>query len=175
MMVSKHLRLLPALALGLGLVLGQGSANAADPTGQPLPEISLPSLKSGAPTTTRSALLGKVVYVDFWASWCVPCRASFPWLESMNAKYKDKGLLILGVNKDQEIADAERFLAKHPVSFALVRDPNDALVSHLGLIGMPTAYLIDRKGVIRTIHKGFRSDDQASLEKALVALLEQQP
>jgi thiol-disulfide isomerase/thioredoxin len=171
MMVSKLLRLLPAAALALGL----GSASAADLTGQPLPDISLPALKSGAPNTSRSNLLGKVVYVDFWASWCAPCRASFPWLESMNAKYKDKGLLILGVNKDQEVADAERFLAKYPVSFSLVRDPNDALVNRLGLIGMPTAYLIDRKGVIRTVHKGFRSDDQAELEKAFVALLEQQP
>lgn len=172
MMVSKFLlRLLPVAALAFSL----SSASAADLTGQPLPDISLPALKSGAPSTSRSSLLGKVVYVDFWASWCAPCRASFPWLESMNAKYKDKGLLILGVNKDQEVADAERFLAKYPVSFSLVRDPNDTLVTRLGLIGMPTAYLIDRKGVIRTIHKGFRADDQAELEKAFVALLEQQP
>ena len=156
------------------MFLVPAAANAVAP-GAPAPDVSAPQLLQPGEQVALKSLRGNVVYVDFWASWCAPCRASFPWLESMNAKYKDKGLLILGVNKDQEVADAERFLAKYPVSFSLVRDPNDALVNRLGLIGMPTAYLIDRKGVIRTVHKGFRSDDQAELEKAFVALLEQQP
>lgn len=171
-MVSKYLlRLLLTTALCLGLA----QAGAADLSGQPLPEISLPALRGGAAPTTRSSLLGKVVYVDFWASWCAPCRASFPWLNAMHKKYQGRGLVILGVNKDDELADAERFLAKYPASFPLVRDPGDALVKQLGLVGMPTAYLVDRKGVIHSVHKGFRNDDQAALESTLVKLLEQQP
>ena len=171
-MVSKFLKTLLLVACcGLNL----GAAVAADLRGQPLPEVNLPALKGNAPAFNRSNLLGKVVYVDFWASWCAPCRASFPWLSAMDSKYRSKGLLIVGVNKDQDPADADRFLAKYPASFALVRDPGDALASRLGVIGMPSAYLIDRKGIIHAIHKGFRTDDQVPLESTIVALLEQQP
>lgn len=173
-MASKHLqRLLLSAALGLGLCFAQ--ASAADLSGQPLPAISLPALHGNAAPTTRASLLGKVVYVDFWASWCAPCRASFPWLDAMHNKYQARGLVVLGVNKDENVADADRFLAKYPASFPLLRDPGDALVKQLGLVGMPTAYLVDRKGVIHSVHKGFRSDDQAALEKTLLTLLEQQP
>ncbi len=157
------------------LCLTLGRATGADLSGQPLPDIALPVLHGSAPPVTRGSLHGKVVYVDFWASWCAPCRASFPWLNAMHNKYQARGLVVLGVNKDDDLADADRFLAKYPASFPLVRDPGDALVKRLGLIGMPTAYLVDRQGTIHSIHQGFRNGDQAGLEKTLQSLLEQQP
>lgn len=160
-----------ALLLGqLSLSQAAGNDNA---TGQPLPELTLPALLADGKAVSKPSWQGKVAYVDFWASWCAPCRASFPWLNQLYGKYRERGLVVIGVNKDQDLSEATAFLAKYPVSFPLVGDPGDKLAKGLGVIGMPTAYLIDRKGVIRYVHKGFRSDDQAALEQRIVSLLEE--
>lgn len=132
-------------------------------------------LDSAQPTMEARQLRGKVVYVDFWASWCVPCRASFPWLEEMHQKYRDQGLVILGINKDQTPADAGKFLARHPASFPLMRDPGDTLVKGFAVKGMPSAYLVDRKGEIRHVHVGFRQDTTAEIERLLQELLKESP
>src|SRR4051812_16001142 len=72
---------------------------------------------------------GKVVLVDFWASWCEPCRHSFPWLNAMQAKYADRGLVVIGVNVDRERADADRFLRDVPAKFQIVYDPEGTLAA----------------------------------------------
>lgn len=133
----------------------------------------MPLIGSGSQAITRGKLNGKITYVDFWASWCVPCRSSFPWLDAMYRKYQGRGFLVIAVNKDQEPAEIERFLKRYPVSFTLTTDPLDALAKDLRVTVMPTAFLIDRHGMIRSVHRGFRSEDTAKLESEILSLLEQ--
>jgi thiol-disulfide isomerase/thioredoxin len=163
-------RLRPAwLLVGL-LVWG---AALAEPSPLADPRLNLTPLEAARPAIAPGQLRGKVVYVDFWASWCVPCRASFPWLEDLHRKYGEQGLVVLGINKDQEPGDAGKFLARYPASFPLLRDPGDALAKGFAVRGMPSAYLIDRRGNIRHTHVGFRQETSAELERLLVELLKE--
>ncbi len=123
------------------------------------------------PALDLEAERGKVVYVDFWASWCVPCKKSFPWMEQMHQKYADKGLKIIAVNLDENPADADRFLQKYPVSFEIVRDPEGQLAEHYRIQGMPTALLFDPDGKLVKRHIGFRDSEKAAHETAISALL----
>ncbi|MEQ8205344.1 MAG: TlpA disulfide reductase family protein [Woeseia sp.] len=100
---------------------------------------------------------GKVVLVDFWASWCVPCRRSFPWLNDMQQKYASDGLVIIGINEDNNQADAESFLQEYPARFQIMADPDGRLASHFELLAMPTSYLIGRDGAVVANHLGFKT------------------
>src|SRR6185436_12894357 len=102
-------------------------------------------------------LRGKVVLLDFWASWCEPCRHSFPWLNEMQAKYAGRGLVVIGVNVDRERAAADRFLHDVPAQFRIVYDPEGALASRYDLPGMPVSYVIGANGEIVERHLGFRN------------------
>jgi len=117
---------------------------------------------------------GKVVYVDFWASWCVPCLASFPFMERMNQDLAPRGLVILGVNMDARPEDAQHFLARHPVSFPVALSGNADCARKFGVGGMPSSYLIDRKGVIRSVHVGFRPGEAAALRSLVEHTLAEQ-
>ena len=134
-----------------------------------------PSFK--VPTNTGDIKLeemrGQVVYVDFWASWCAPCRKSFPWLNEMQAKYGEQGLTIIGINVDKDQKLAENFLKKNPAKFKMVYDPDGKLASQYKLIGMPSAYLIDKEGNIQHSHVGFRVSKQQSYEDSIQHLLNQ--
>jgi thiol-disulfide isomerase/thioredoxin len=114
---------------------------------------------------------GKVVVIDFWASWCAPCRQSFPWLNQMQAKYRDRGLVIIGVNVDREHADANRFLAQTPADFQIVYDPEGALAAQYQLPGMPSSYVIGPDGHQVGVHIGFRSSVREQREAELQRLL----
>jgi len=116
---------------------------------------------------------GKVVVLDFWASWCVPCRRSFPWLNAMHEKYSGEGLVIIGVNLDLERTEAERFLAEFPASFRIVYDEEQALARQFDLIAMPSTYLIGRDGKVFDEHPGFKVKEQAEYEAAIVSALSQ--
>src|SRR5205085_3640678 len=94
--------------------------------GMPAPAMSLAPLEQGAPVS-MPGLKGSVVYVDFWASWCVPCRLSMPALDALYQRNKSRGFTVVGVNKDASVADARRFLAKVPVTFPLAQDPADVV------------------------------------------------
>ncbi|HET9446010.1 MAG TPA: TlpA disulfide reductase family protein [Steroidobacteraceae bacterium] len=115
---------------------------------------------------------GKVVLVDFWASWCEPCRRSFPWLNSMHARYAERGLVVIGVNVDRERAQAERFLRDVPAAFPIVYDPAGALASHYDLPGMPVSLVIGPNGEVVARHVGFRSGLSAQREAEVQQLLE---
>jgi thiol-disulfide isomerase/thioredoxin len=115
---------------------------------------------------------GKVVLVDFWASWCEPCRRSFPWLNSMHARYADRGLVVIGVNVDRERAQADRFLRDVPAAFQIVYDPTGTLASHYDLPGMPVSLVIGPNGEVVARHIGFRSSLSAQREAELQQLLE---
>lgn len=156
-----------------GILLASSVGNAAETGRTPFPEFTVPLLGSKAESINRATLDRKVTYVDFWASWCIPCRESFPWLDAIQRKYQARGFQVIGVNKDQEVPEIERFLKRYPVGFTLTTDPGDLLAKALRVTVMPTGVLVDRQGQVRSIHRGFRSDDKAKLESEILTLLEQ--
>ncbi len=114
---------------------------------------------------------GRVVYVDFWASWCQPCRSSFPWLREMQAKYGEQGLTVLMVNEDHERKAAEAFFAELGGDLQIVWDVEGKLAIAYGLEGMPASYLIDRQGKLRASHVGFDPKKTAEVETEIKTLL----
>lgn len=116
-------------------------------------------------------LRGKVVYLDYWASWCVPCRQSFPWMNELHARYHDKGLVVIAVNVDTETGEAQRFLAQFPANFIVAYDAEGATAQAMNLKGMPTSFLIDRNGEVVSGHLGFREADKTKIEREIQALL----
>jgi thiol-disulfide isomerase/thioredoxin len=119
-------------------------------TGDAFPDLSEFGLRGELP-----ALDGKVVMVDFWASWCGPCKKSFPSLSKLQNRYREQGLVIIGVSVDQKASAMERFLEDNPVSFTTVLDAKHSLVAAASVKSMPTSFLMDREGAIRFIHNGF--------------------
>ncbi|MCB1687578.1 MAG: TlpA family protein disulfide reductase [Halioglobus sp.] len=138
--------------------------------GQPAPAVLLPDM-SAAGEVSLESLRGKVVYVDFWASWCGPCRISFPILEQLRNELGPEGFEVLAINVDEVEADARQFLADVTVSYPVVRDANGTTPLAFGVMGMPTGYLVDRTGVVRVIHQGFRKSDGEPLRASIVELL----
>ncbi len=114
---------------------------------------------------------GQVVYVDFWASWCIPCKKSFPWMNEMHQKYKDQGLKIIAVNVDEESTDADKFLADIPAEFTILRDPEGKLAKQYKLVGMPTSLIFDTQGKLVSRHVGFKKSKIESYEAAIKELL----
>jgi cytochrome c biogenesis protein CcmG, thiol:disulfide interchange protein DsbE len=108
-----------------------------------------------------SALHGQVVYLDFWASWCAPCRQSFPWMQSMQQTYGAQGFSVLAINVDHDRADAEHFLKEFRPPFEVRFDPEGTLAQQFKITGMPTSLILDRRGVVRFTHIGFWPADGA--------------
>ena len=129
------------------------------------------SLKGNKGTVSLSAHKGQVVYVDFWASWCKPCRKSFPFMNSLNARYGKKGLKVIAINLDTDKAAAKKFLKKNPAKFTIAYDPGNKVSEAYGLRVMPTSFLIDRKGNIVNVHKGFKKKHTKKLEQKIVQAL----
>jgi thiol-disulfide isomerase/thioredoxin len=118
-----------------------------------------------------SAYRGKVVYVDFWASWCTPCRESFPWLSNLVSEYGAKDLVVIGVNVDQDHQLAEQFLRSNFANFPIVYDPHGDIATTFKVEGMPSAVIIDRSGHVRYQHIGFSEKRRAIYEDHLRSLL----
>lgn len=114
---------------------------------------------------------GKVVYLDFWASWCVPCRKSFPWMNEMQEKYQSKGLIVLGVNLDENKQVALEFLKQIPAKFTIAYDPDGETPGQYHVEVMPTSYLIDRAGNVVYAHKGFKKSQKDEMEKKISELI----
>jgi len=129
------------------------------------------SLKTQSGTISLKELKGKVVYVDFWASWCIPCRKSFPWMNSMHAKYSTKGLVILAINLDKDAKLVSKFLNQYPAKFKIAYDPSGKSAEAYKVLGMPSSYIIDRQGNIVASHVGFREKNKAELEKNISRFL----
>lgn len=117
---------------------------------------------------------GKVVVLDFWASWCVPCRRSFPWLNSMNDKYAKDGLVIIGVNVDTETKSAAEFLQELPARFRIHYDPDGVLAAKYDVQGMPSSIVIGRDGQTSARHLGFKVRRQNEYEAAIVAAMQRE-
>ncbi len=145
-------------------------AASAVESGDAAPAFSLPGAKGEPVALDR--LRGKVVYVDFWASWCGPCRRSFPWMNDMQQKYGGKGFVVVGVNVDKKRADADRFLAQIPASFTLAFDEAGTTPNAFGVKGMPSSYLIDASGKVVYVERGFLDEHKALLEQRVAALVD---
>lgn len=114
---------------------------------------------------------GKVVYVDFWASWCPPCLRSFPFMNRMTQQYGAQDLEIIAVNMDEERDDAIEFLERSPTKFRVVADTKQECAQAFEVKAMPSSYIIDRKGKIRHIHLGFKTDETEELQTVITQLL----
>jgi thiol-disulfide isomerase/thioredoxin len=118
-----------------------------------------------------TAFKGQVVYLDFWASWCAPCRESFPWMNHLEGELGHDGLVVIAVNVDRERAEADRFLREHPAQFRIIHDPDGLLPEKFGVRGMPTSFLIDRNGHVQARHEGFLMRDRDALRQQIHALV----
>jgi cytochrome c biogenesis protein CcmG, thiol:disulfide interchange protein DsbE len=118
-----------------------------------------------------SAYRGKVVYVDFWASWCGPCKQSFPWLDGLVREYQSQNFVVIGVNVDKDRDKAERFLTETPADFPILYDPTGQLATAYKIAGMPSGVLIDRTGHVRFQHAGFSEKQKGLYEEQLQTLL----
>ncbi len=131
-------------------------------------DIEIPTLDGAIKTAD---LRGQVVYIDFWASWCVPCRQSFPWLNSMLEKYQDQGLTIIGINVDKDATFAAEFLAETPAKFPIAYDPKATLAELFELTAMPSAFIVSREGELVDAHYGFKASKTDKYEASIVKAL----
>lgn len=141
--------------------------------GAPLPDLSAAQLGEPTRQVSLKSFKGQVMYVDFWASWCVPCRLSMPTLDSLYREHRARGFTVVGVNKDVSADDAARFLKRVPVTFPLVQDAADHAARAFDVKAMPSGYLVDRRGVVRKVHRGFTAETAAQLAKEIEALLKE--
>jgi thiol-disulfide isomerase/thioredoxin len=162
-MISKNLILgLPLMVLSYSVLAVELNSSA--------PSFSLPSIKT-AKQINLADYQGKVVYLDFWASWCVPCRVSFPILNGLYQSYHQQGFEVVGINLDEEPEAALRFLKDNPVDFSVLRDIQGDVPKSYQVEAMPTSFLIDKKGLVRHIHTGFSRADEAELKQKIQMLL----
>lgn len=143
------------------ILLCLNSPVRADKGYQQAPDFNL---RGEHAAVTLSEFKGKVVLLDFWASWCVPCRASFPWMNQMQNRYGPQGLEVIAINLDKDRALADDFLSNRVVEFTLAFDPAGEVASRYGLKGMPSSYLIDKQGQILKSHIGFFLSEQEKRE-----------
>lgn len=144
---------------------------SADPASSASSSSASPSPAS-APSLDLTAYRGRVVVVDFWASWCKPCRESIPWLNRMHRELGDRGLVVIGVNVDANRADAERFLRDVPIDFEVVYDAGGVLATRFEVPAMPSTFVFDRSGKLVQTHVGFRTTKRDARESELMKLLE---
>jgi thiol-disulfide isomerase/thioredoxin len=158
-----------ALLAGLTAALIVATTAKALTPGDVPPAIDIAD-RAGKKVDLRE-LIGQVVLVDFWASWCGPCREEMPVLEELHKKYADRGLVIVGVNIDHSEKKMNGFLKSTPVSFRVVHDRKLAVASKYEPATMPSSYFIARDGKIRYIHEGFRKKEAIELEARIHTLL----
>ena len=160
---------LQATGLGLAAMAWSRAALAVEP-GQALPMASVPGA-SGQPAVSLFDGKARATYIDFWASWCGPCRQSFPWMNRMQTKFGPQGLRVVAVNVDSQPADAQRFLAQWPAQFTLAFDPSAEAARRFGIKAMPSSVLLGADGKVIATHAGFRDEDIAPLEARIAAAL----
>jgi peroxiredoxin len=157
-----------AFVLATGLLLCSDAPAAG--VGQKAPEFKAPAL-DGKTKLSLTAYRGKVVYLDFWASWCPPCLTSLPQLEEMRKQFPSDQFQILAVNVDQDPQKARKFLERTKIGYPTATDPRGSIPASFGIETMPTSFLIDRRGVIRYVHHGFRKGDVAPLRDRIAKLI----
>jgi peroxiredoxin len=152
-----------AAALAITTTVGASTALA--------PSFALPS--RGGDTVSLAQLKGKVVMLNFWASWCGPCRQEMPLLDQMHKRYSSLGFTLVGVNVDANSKDAEEWLSKTPVSFPVVFDRESKVSKLYDVSAMPSTVFIDRQGNVRYLHRGYKAGDEGEYLNQIRALLKE--
>jgi cytochrome c biogenesis protein CcmG, thiol:disulfide interchange protein DsbE len=140
--------------------------------------VLMTALISLAPASVQAAGLdldaykGKVVYLDFWASWCNPCRQSFPWMNDLQQTYGAQGLVVIGVNVDHDRQPADEFLQRYGAQFKILYDPEGKIASAYNFRDMPTSFLIGRDGAVHYVHRGFYPDKEGAYLSQILSLLD---
>lgn len=143
-------------------------ARAAVEAGSAAPLFKLPGL---AGDVDLAALAGQLVYVDFWASWCGPCRLSFPYMNELHTRHKGQGLQVVAINVDARRSDADRFLAANPAQFTIAFDARGDTPKRWEVKTMPTSALVGRDGRLLWLHRGFRLEDRQDLDARIASAL----
>jgi len=162
----------PIVTLIAAILLTYGKQCRAElKIGDRFPDLVTQKLEGKLPADLK----GKIVLVDFWASWCAPCALSFPVMENLQKNYPDH-LVIIAISVDEKPAKMEMFLKKHPSSFAVLRDAEQKLVDTIGTQAMPTSFLLDGEGKVRFMHSGFHPEEtQKQYIKEIESLLKGSP
>jgi peroxiredoxin len=163
----------PTAALAALLLAAASPAFAAnqEPAPRPAPDFSLPARDGGA--VRLSELKGQVVMINFWATWCGPCRQEMPLLEQINAKYEPLGFTLLGVNVEPDSAAATTWLKGVPVTFPILFDTKNAVADQFGVMGMPSSVFVDRAGRVRYVHRGYKPGDEAQYADLIRSLVKE--
>lgn len=153
------------------------TAHAAAETvvGNPAPAFELPVFGAESRHIALESLRGKVVLLDFWASWCGPCRESFPLYEKLRGELPAQDFALLAINLDEMAEGPAAFLDEHPVSYTSLADPAGDVAKKFGLVGMPTSFVIDRDGIVRSRHTGFKPQDIDALRGEIRELIAGSP
>ena len=138
--------------------------------GETAPDFLLPVL-GGESTRSLSASHGKVRYIDFWASWCPPCRISIPDIVALHEELGGSGFEVIGINVDERIDDALEFMRHHPMSYDNLSDPQGTTAGAYALPGMPTSFVVDPGGRVTLVHVGYRRGDMQAIRAHIVELL----
>ena len=151
-----HDKSIPRAVLAALLLMMLPVASFADfKEAENLPDLASFQLEGKLP----EELKGRVILLDFWASWCGPCKSSFPAMEELTKEFTDQGLTIIAISVDEKRENMQQFLKSAKVSFTVVRDAQHKLVAAADIKGMPTSFLVDRSGKIHFIHTGFDRDE----------------
>lgn len=153
-----------ALLFSAGTLLSTPAAAS-----QPAPGITLKKLDNSS--FKLSDYKGDVIYVDFWATWCPPCRKSFPWMEEMHQKYSGLGFKVVAISLDTKRGVIDQFLNSMDTSFVIAHDPSGDSATEFKVKGMPSSYLIDRRGNVVMAHMGFNAKDKSKLEAEIKKLI----
>lgn len=129
--------------------------------------------QDGMPTEDWQSMKGQVIYIDFWASWCPPCIKSFPFMNQLTEDFQARGLQVVGVNLDEKKSEADAFLEQFPTQFTVMFDPDKSCAEDFNVIAMPSTYIIDKRGFVRHIHRGFRPGETEAMRELIEALLEE--
>jgi peroxiredoxin len=149
-------------ALLLAAMVAAGAHGAA-------PDFTLPSREGGE--LRLSDFRGQVVMLNFWATWCGPCRQEMPLLQQLQSKFEPLGFTLIGINVEQDRAAADQWLAKSPVSFPILFDQKNQVAASFGVEGMPSSVFVDRAGNVRHVHRGFKPGDEARYADTIRGLL----
>jgi thiol-disulfide isomerase/thioredoxin len=153
--------------LALAMVCALGTSHAAES----LQDCRLDKI-DGSGKVDLGQHTGKLVYVDFWASWCGPCKQSFPFMNKLKKQFEAKGVSVVAISVDKDVKDAVEFLKDHPADFTVATDPSSKCAKAAAVKGMPSSYIVTPNGEILYAHKGFRPSDMEEITKKLQSMTE---
>ncbi len=133
--------------------------------------VSCPAILKDGSSLNLEEFKGKVIFLDFWATWCPPCKKSMPFLNALHKELLKHGFQVLAINVDEDSRIAKKFLNQYPVNYPVAMDPTGQCPEKYNVLAMPSAYLIDRQGIVRYIHLGFRDGDKNEIRHRILELL----